>query len=225
MRVLVVRHHLEDSAGFIADAFAARGAEISVLRFPADGPLPAPETADHIVLLGATCSVNDDGPDHPWIGEALAWLRRADDAGVPVFGICFGAQALSVAFGGEVKAAAAKEIGWRTIDVADGDAVPSGPWLEFHGDVCLPPAQARVLASNDVGVQAFRLGRHLGVQFHPEVDSAQFRLWLESGARGEAELAGQDPDQLLARTIAEEPAARERADRLVDLALRIAADA
>ena len=99
MRVLAIRHHDIDSAGFIADAFEARGAELAVHLVPDDGPLPAFEGADHVVLLGAVSSVND--PD-PWITAELAWLRAADQAGVPVLGICFGAQALCAAFGGQV---------------------------------------------------------------------------------------------------------------------------
>jgi GMP synthase-like glutamine amidotransferase len=222
MRVLVVRHHEEDSAGLVGTAFEARGAELSVHMFPVGGPLPALDGIDHVVVLGATCSVYDDGPAGAWIAEELAWLRRADEAGVPVLGICFGAQALAAAFGGQVKAAARKEIGWTVIDSLDHGLIPPGPWLEFHGDRCLPPRQAKLLARNDVGAQAFSIGRHLAVQFHPEVDGAQLSLWLDAGGRGEAEQAGHDPDRLLAETVAQEPAARDRADRLVASALRIA---
>jgi GMP synthase-like glutamine amidotransferase len=222
MRVVVVRHHEEDSAGLIGAAFEARGAELSVHLFPADGPLPGLGGIDHVVVLGALCSVYDDGPACGWIADELDWLRRADEAGLPVLGICFGAQALAAAFGGRVDAADSKEIGWTVIDSLDPELIPPGPWLEFHGDRCHLPPQARLLASNDVGTQAFSLGRHLGVQFHPEVDGAQLRLWLEAGGREEAEREGRDADRLLAETIAEEDAARDRAGRLVDAALRIA---
>jgi GMP synthase-like glutamine amidotransferase len=222
MRVAVVRHHEEDSAGFIGEAFEARGAQLSTVLFPKEGQLPGLAGLAHIVVLGSTSSVYDDGEARAWIDEDLAWLRRADAAGVPVLGICFGAQLLAAAFGGVVEPAGGQEIGWVMIDSADPGLIPSGPWLEFHHDRCLPPAQATVLAHNALGVQAFRLGRHLGVQFHPEVDGEQFRRWLDSGARTEISEAGQDPDQLLAQTIAEEPAARARAARLVASALRIA---
>ena len=222
MRVVVVRHHEEDSAGFIGDAFQARGAELSVHMFPRDGPLPEPGGIDHVVLLGATYSVYDDGPASGWIADELAWLRRADEAGLPVLGICFGAQALTAAFGGQVEAAARKEIGWTLIDSLDHELIPPGPWLEFHGDRCHPPGQATLLASNDVGVQAFSLGRHLAVQFHPEVDGAQLSLWLDAGGREEAKQEGRDPDLLLAETVAAEPAARGRADQLGAAAVRIA---
>ena len=82
-----------------------------------------------------------------------------------------------------------------------------------------------MLARNDVGVQAFRISRHLAVQFHPEVDGPQLKLWLDAGGIQDAEQVGLDPGQFLADTIREEPAARERASRLVAAALRIAAEA
>src|SRR5271169_1880897 len=200
-RVIAVRHHDIDSAGFIADALEARGADLSVHLFPDNGPLPAPGGADRIVVLGAVSSVND--PD-PWIAAELAWLRAADQAGVPVLGICFGAQALCAALGGRVEAMERKEIGWTLVDSPDHEVIPAGPWLEFHGDRCLPPAAATVLARNDVGVQAFRLGRHLAFQFHPEVDGPQLKRWLDAGGDKDTERVGLDPGQFLAATIREE---------------------
>ena len=219
MRVVVIRHHDVDSAGFIAEAFEARGAELDVHLFPDDGPLPGFDGADHIVVLGAVSSVNDSDP---WIAAELDWIRAADQAGLPVLGICFGAQALCAALGGRVEAMERKEIGWFGVDSADPGVIPAGPWLEFHGDRCLLPDGATVLARNDAAVQAFTNGRHLAVQFHPEVDGPQLKRWLDSMDTREARSVGVDPDQFLADTIREEPAARARADRLVAAALVLA---
>src|SRR6478735_6061536 len=73
MRVLVIRHHDVDTAGFIAEAFEARGASLDVHLFPDDGPLPGFGGVDHIVVMGAVSSVND--PD-PWIAQELAWAPK-----------------------------------------------------------------------------------------------------------------------------------------------------
>ena len=216
-QVVVIRHHDIDSAGFIGDAFQARGAELAVHLVPDDGPFPALGGVDHIIVLGAVSSVNDADR---WIAAELAWLRAADAAGVPVFGICFGAQALCAALGGRVEAMGRHEIGWVLVDPADPGVIPAGPWLEFHNDRCLPPPSATVLARNETGVQAFRAGRHFAVQFHPEVDGPQLKRWLDAMGTAELEGIGLDPDQFLADTIREEPAAKARADLLVAAALR-----
>ena len=222
MRVIVVRHHSMDDAGFIADAFRARGAEVDVHQFPKGGPLPPLEGVDHVIVLGAVWSVYEDTISD-WIGAELDWIRQADAARVPVFGICFGAQALTAALGGKVERAPHMEVGWTMVESLDPGLIEEGPWLEFHGDICLPPPDARLLARNELCAQAFSIGPHLAVQFHPEVDGAQLSRWLSPEARAEAEKAGQDPDKLLAQTEAEEPAAAARAARLVAAALRIAA--
>jgi GMP synthase-like glutamine amidotransferase len=238
VRVVVIRHHDVDSAGFIGEAFESRGASLQVCLFPDDGRLPALDGVDHIVVQGAISSVND--PD-PWIAAELDWLREADRRGVPIFGICFGGQALCAASGGLVEQAPRKELGWTMVSPVEPDwsvtaghvrrtpptpegwpPIPAGPWMEFHGDRCLLPSSATVLARNELCVQAFSVRKHLGVQFHPEVDGAQVKRWLDNGADVEAIAQGLDPSELLAQTIREEPAARARADRLVASALAIA---
>jgi GMP synthase-like glutamine amidotransferase len=225
MRVIVIKHHEIDDAGFIGAAFEARGADVQVHLFPEDGPLPAVGGADHVVVLGAAWSVYDHQKIGHWIGAELDWLRTADEAGIPVLGICFGAQALSAALGGRVEPAPRTEIGWTLVEPVGPGLIEAGPWMEFHGDQCVLPPGARLLARNEVCAQAFMVGRHLAVQFHPEVSGAQLERWLGDGGREEAEREGQDPVELIARTVAEEPRAAQRADRLVATALRLAASA
>jgi len=221
MRVIVVRHHAIDEAGFVADAFRARGAELVVHQFPKDGALPALDGADHIVVLGAAWSVYEERISD-WIDAELDWLRAADAAGIPVLGICFGAQALTVALGGQAEAAPRSEVGWITVETLDPQLIEPGPWLEFHHDRCLMPPGARLLARTELCVQAFTIGPHLAVQFHPEVDAAQISRWLDGGGKAEAEEAGQDPEALIAETESQEEQAVLRADRLVAAALRLA---
>ncbi len=225
MRVAVIKHHDIDDAGFIGTAFVARGAELIVHLVPDDGPLPALDQIDHVVVLGAAWSVYDHEKIGHWIDAELEWLRAADAAGVPVLGICFGSQALAAALGGQVSAAPRMEIGWTMVEPLEQGEIEPGPWLEFHGDQCVLPPGARLLARTDVCAQAFTVGRHLAVQFHPEVDGAQLKRWLDVGGGAEADREGVDPATLLAQTVAEEPDASRRADRLVAYALRLAAAA
>lgn len=223
MRVLVIKHHEIDDAGFIGAAFEARGAALEIHLFPDAGPLPPLDGIDHVVVLGAAWSVYDTTAIGHWIGDELEWLKAADAAGVPVLGICFGAQALTAALGGRVEPAPRPEIGWTTIETLDPDLIEAGPWLEFHSDQFIVPPQARLLATSDVCAQAFAVGNHLAVQFHPEVDGAQVRRWLADGGAEAAELSGQDPAELAAITEVMEPEAARRADRLVAAALALAA--
>src|SRR5690349_5591733 len=119
MRVMVIRHHAQDSAEFITEAFQARGAEVVTYLYPDGGPLPPFDDVDHIVMLGAIPSIYD--PAIGWIEPELDWLRAVDEAGVPVLGVCYGAQELCTLFGGKVVAADRKEVGWLTIDTVRPD--------------------------------------------------------------------------------------------------------
>jgi GMP synthase-like glutamine amidotransferase len=224
MRVVVIKHHEIDDAGFIGAAFEARGAELIVHLVPDDGPFPPINAIDHVVVLGAVWSVYDREAIGHWIDAETAWLREADRSGVPVLGICFGAQALTAALGGRVSRAPRAEIGWTMVESLEPDVIEPGPWMEFHSDQCHIPPAARLLARSEVCAQAFTVGRHLAVQFHPEVDSGQLARWLAEGGAAEAERAGVDPAALLAATVQHEQAAAARADSLVAAALRLAAD-
>lgn len=218
MRVLVLRHHEEDLPGLVGDAFGAHGTSVDTALYPDDGRLPELEGVDHLVILGSSWSVYDP---HDWIAREIEWLR---DVQVPVLGICFGAQLLAAAFGGRVERSPTYELGWATVDPVPhvescqegSPVIGRGPWFQFHGDRCILPATARLLAINEIGVQAFTVGRHMGVQFHPELDVGQLERWIVHGGREEIVGLGKDPDALLAETAQEEPAAKRRAAELVD---------
>jgi GMP synthase (glutamine-hydrolysing) len=140
------------------------------------GELPAGHGEfDGVVVTGSKSSVYwDDG----WIPPLVDYVAAAHDDGVPVLGVCFGHQVLAEALGGTVEDMGAFELGYREIEQTTDDdplfeGVP-GTFTTFttHGDTVteLPPG-ATLLAENDYGVHAFRVGQSVGVQFHPEYDN------------------------------------------------------
>ena len=96
-----------------------------------------------------------------------------------MLGICFGGQALAAALGGEVFSAEETSIGWFEVEPSDA-AVPAGPWAHFNSECFSVPDGATRLASTRCGAGAFRLGPHLGVQFHPEATPTIVDAWAVS---------------------------------------------
>ncbi|BDZ45156.1 type 1 glutamine amidotransferase [Naasia aerilata] len=146
-----------------------------------------------IVVLGSEASAYDDTLD--WLRAEKAYLQPLVDSGTPVLGLCFGAQLLAVLTGGEVRRAAATIRGWT--DVRSEEETLGGRWLSWHGDEILPASSAEVVARSATCVEAFRVGPHLGLQFHPEVTADIVAGWTEEdfGASGlEAEASRVERD-------------------------------
>ena len=152
------------------------GAEHCVVADARTEPPPATDWAG-IIVTGSAASANDADV---WVARSEDYLKRAADAGVPLYGVCFGHQHLARTFGGRVEQSPA---GWElgTVGVTlteEGRRDPlfagvpdTFPAQQSHGEVVteLPPG-ARTLAHNpQTACQAFALGDAIwGTQFHPE---------------------------------------------------------
>lgn len=207
--VVVVEHQEDDPAGLIGDWLDARAIGWTVVR--PDDPEPDPAAPAAIISLGSSHSAYADAPE--WIARHRRFLRGALAAETPVLGVCFGAQALSLAGGGAVTRAARPEVGW--VDSESEQAELSGPWLAWHSDSITAPAAAVPLARSPDALQAFRLGRSLGIQFHPEVTPLIWSWWAES----EPDLALRhlgDLDHFAAEVKAREAELRARVFALLD---------
>ena len=122
-----------------------------------------------IVLSGGPASVYADGA--PQLDPAIF------DLDVPVFGICYGFQAMAQALGGTVARTGTSEYGRTELKVTGGDLHSDLPatqpvWMS-HGDAVTgaPEGFEVVAVSAGAPVAAFEhRGRRLaGVQYHPEV--------------------------------------------------------
>ena len=122
-----------------------------------------------IVLSGGPASVYAE--DAPRLDPALF------DQDVPVFGICYGFQAMAQALGGTVERTGTSEYGRTELTVTGGDLHSELPasqpvWMS-HGDaVTAAPEGFEVIAATaGAPVAGFenRARRLAGVQYHPEV--------------------------------------------------------
>jgi GMP synthase-like glutamine amidotransferase len=222
VRVLFVHHDQYSGPDLVGERLADRGFEIvnhfvAVIEKPAsDKPFPDPTGFDLVVPTGAVWSVYDRETIGSWINRELEFLRRAHEADVPMLGICFGAQSLAAALGGEVFRAPEREIGWCWVDSDVPDVVAPGPWFQWHEDTFSLPDGAEELARNGNGIQAYRIGRAFAVQFHPEVTAERVRQWIEVGGYRILTELGIDRDDLVAESRANEEPARRNGNRMID---------
>jgi GMP synthase-like glutamine amidotransferase len=210
---LVLQHGRAGPPGVLGEWMAERGIDATVHRANKDPFPPDPRGFSMVASLGSDMSAAATDP--VWIAQEVEFLGAAVEADVPVLGLCFGGQALSLAMGGRVRVAGEPEIGWMDVATENGEALPAGPWLHFHWEVFDPPPGARVLGSSAAGVAAFELGPHLATQFHPEATPEIADEWARLDADRLGEL-GVDRAALLEQGRQAAPAARKNAFRLFD---------
>ncbi len=124
-----------------------------------------------IIFSGGPASVNVEGA--PMIDPGVY------DLGVPILGICYGAQLIARQRGGEVGRHESGEYGRTAMTLADGGGAllhgtPADQpvWMSHFDAIVTPPAGTTCTASTpDAPVAAFEgpEQRLYGVQFHPEV--------------------------------------------------------
>lgn len=215
--VAIFRHHPLEGPGYLAHFLDQHGIPWRLIAIDAGDPVPdAVEAWSGLCFMGGPMSANDP---LPWIPEALALMRAAAAAGVPLLGHCLGGQLMARALGGAVTRNPVKEIGWGRVEVVDriagarwfGD-VPSFEVYHWHGETfSVPPGATRLLASPQCANQAYALGPHFALQCHVEMTAELVAAWCGAW--------GGDVDRLAARV----PSVQTAAEMTRDLPARVAA--
>ena len=215
MKPVLVRQHEEMTPpGLLVEWLEERGIPYEVHHSYRGEPVPDPSDYAFVASLGSPYGPNDR--HEPSVVDELGLIGDAVEKEVPVLGLCFGGEVLSVVLGGSVEHAPVPELGWREIETDDPEAIPSGPWLEWHYERFTTPPGAVEVARTADAVQAFRMGPNLGVQFHPESTAEIVARWASMDAENLARLHIEDGMTLLEVTPETEEAAREGAFRLFD---------
>ena len=130
-------------------------------------------------------SVNDEG-ELDWLRPEKQLVREAVARGIPVLGVCLGAQLIASALGAPVYPGTAREIGWFPVhgvpDVAPAFQLPpEHVAFHWHGETFdLPPGAVRLAGSAACENQAFQIGRHvIALQFHLETTPAGVDALIE----------------------------------------------
>jgi GMP synthase (glutamine-hydrolysing) len=144
---------------------------------PGDSPLEGLVTPEvrGLILSGSPASVYDPGAPRP--------DPRVYDVGVPVLGICYGAQVMMQDRGGQVAALHQREYGRAAVHYLETSplfaGVPDGfiSWMS-HGDsirVVAPGFRVAAVSENELpALLVDQGGRLFGLQFHPEVTHCEY---------------------------------------------------
>jgi len=191
VRVLSLIHQDDAPTGTFADAVRARGGELTEWNVAHGAPPEPAESYDAVFVFGGGMHADQDDR-HPWLRDEDELIKALLACDVPVFGVCLGSQLIAKAAGARVGPAPREEIGWHEVELtpeaADDPLLGTFPprfdafqWHSYAFD--LPPGGVP-LARNAVGLQAYRLGRAWGIQFHAEVTREIVEGWIASDGAG-----------------------------------------
>ncbi len=194
----MLQHVEHEGPGAIADVLTAAGIEWRTVRLDRGEHLPAVGDLSGLVVMGGPMSVHDED-QYSWLVPERDLLGAAVTSGLPVLGICLGAQQMAAALGAEVTTGVEPEVGAGHITLTDsgrrdpvfgpeyrGLSGTTVPCVHWHQDTfTLPEGAVHLAATRTTPHQAFRVGSAAyGLQFHIEIDTdlaTQWRPWLPDG--------------------------------------------
>lgn len=206
--VVAVQHVEAEGPSAIATTLERAGIEVRVIRVDRQEAVPATVDglAGVVVMGGPMSAASDEG--FPSRSDELALLADALARGVPILGVCLGAQLLAAAAGGRVLDGHGPEVGWGPIDLTRSAALDpllsdlprQLVVLHWHGQTYeLPDGAVHLARSAAYEQQAFRVGRAAwGFQCHLEVDVADVARFA-AAMPGDADQAPGGAEELLAR--------------------------
>lgn len=181
MAILIFEHDDLDGSQRLGQTLSDHGHKLDVRLLHKGDTLPADlDNVDGLISMGGPQDT-DQVDDHAWMACEIELIKEAHERGIPVLGVCLGAQLIAVALGGEVGRMETPELGMATTTLTffgTMDPVLTGlPWNSFqmHAHGCeitkAPPGGTPIplVSTKASKVQAFRVGlTTYGFQYHFE---------------------------------------------------------
>ncbi len=185
-RLLCVRHGDGPTDDRVTTWCALRGLHADTRRpFKGDSLGEIDDTLAGVVVFGGMYD-SDAEAQHPFLKDEYALIEAALAADLPLLGICQGAQMLARALGAWAGAPREEvhEFGYYEITPTEAGQVflpqplhmTQAHWHTFD----IPDGATHLASSALYPNQAFRHGRAVATQFHPEVTIEGFRRWQEA---------------------------------------------
>jgi GMP synthase-like glutamine amidotransferase len=178
--VSILRHTAKEGPGLIEAWANTRTIEVNLVKLDEGEKLPKAKDLKMLVSLGGPMSVND-GKEVEWMEPELKLIKNCLKEGVPVLGVCLGAQMVAAALGAKVYKADRPEIGYFQVLKefrARGELASVLPSqmtvLHWHGETFdLPEGAEHIYRSEGCKHQAFIVdgpggAPAVGLQFHME---------------------------------------------------------
>lgn len=181
---MVFQHHPAEGPALLGRILQANGHDLRVIKLYDGQVIPSHlEQVEGFISMGGPMNV-DQVDQYPWLEQEMQVLRVACLAGLPVVGVCLGAQLMATALGGKVTSMAEPEIGWHPLtltragvtDPIHQDILQESMQFHVHGQEVseLPAGSVALASSPSCENQAFTVGRAgYAFQYHFEWDQQE----------------------------------------------------
>ena len=223
--ILVFQHDPFEDLGVFAGVLERQAADYRVIRlFDGETPSEDWERIKGLIVLGGPMSVQDE-LNYPFLRWEKRIIHAAVNDGVPLLGVCLGAQLIASTLGTSVYRGPVKEIGWSSVSITPHgqvDAVlgylpENATVFQWHSDgFDLPPNAIRLASSINFENQAFRVGKTIyGLQFHLEVTPRMIERWIYERSRDLAQAPYVTPDKIRTDTQSYAPSSKYYGERFL----------
>jgi len=188
--ILVIQHVTIEGPGILGPFLLSRGFDLHIIDFEKGDSLPVlSDDVEAVISMGGPMNVYEEEA-YPFLKDENNFLQEVLKKRIPFLGLCLGAQLICKAASGRVQKGKAKEVGWGEVLLTDmgkndllfNDVPVIVPTFQWHGDECILPSGAILLAHNDIcEAQCFRIGScAYGMQFHFEVTADIIESWIDA---------------------------------------------